>query len=124
MRTIFRNATNRVVFRLREDPAELQDAVALFRQNGRIVLEKGKEEITVQPAECNCGCERWTASVTISAEESARFDAGGIGFAQIVALRESGVQDPGEIYEFDICDTVTEHVRLEPGKGKRWENEK
>lgn len=123
MKTIFRNATNRILFKLRDNPERFVDVVAFFRQNDRIVLQKRKREISIYPFTDDRGCQRWMASVLLSPEESMRFQPGGIGFAQIIALRSGGVQDPGEIYEFDICDTIADNISLEAGEEKRWQND-
>lgn len=123
MRTIFRNADNRAIFKLRDDPAGIADAAVLFRQGGRIVLHKGKGKICIREKADEHGAPFWEASVKLTPEESCRFDARGIGFAQIVLLRENGVQENGEILEFEVCDTVAEQVRFSPANRKKWKNE-
>ena len=38
-------------------------------------------------------------------------------------LRDSGVQDPGEIYEFDVCSSLAERVRFDPAQRRMWKGE-
>lgn len=123
MRTIFRNATNRIVFRLRDDPAKLTDAAAVFIQDGRTVLVKGKDEITIREKTDRNALPFWEAGVLLTPEEAARFDGRGLGFAQLVALRDGGVQDPGEIWEFDVCDTLAGRVCFDPAEHRAWKGE-
>ena len=123
MRTIFRNATNRIVFTLRDDPAKMSDAAAVFRQGGRTVLVKGKDEITIRAKTDRNSLPFWEAGILLTPEESGRFDAHGLGFAQLVAIRDSGVQDPGEIYEFDVCSSLAERVRFDPAQRRMWKGE-
>ena len=122
MRTIFRNASNRVLLKLRDDPAALAYAVLLFRQNGRPVLTKGKEALSVRPGTDSRGQPFWELSAELSPAEAALFDGRGLVFAQLAVLRESGRQDCGEIVEFDVCDTAAE-IRFDPPRGKAWKNE-
>ena len=123
MRTIFRNATNRIVFRLRDDPAKITDAAAVFRQGGRTVLVKRKDEITITAKTDRNAAPFWEAGVLLTPEEAARFDGHGLGFAQLVALRDGGVQDPGEICEFDVCDTLAGRICLDPAGRRTWKGE-
>ena len=123
MRTIFRNATNRIVFRLRDDPEKMTDAAAVFSQGGRTVLVKGKAEITIRAKTDRNAEAFWEAGILLTPEEAGRFNAHDLGFAQIVALRDSGVQDPGEIYEFDICDTLLGRIRFDPAARRAWKGE-
>ena len=123
MRTIFRNAANRFVFTLRDDPAKMTDAAAVFSQGGRTVLVKGKDEITIRAKTDRNAAAFWEAGVLLTPEESARFDRRGLGFAQLVVLRDSGVQDPGEIYEFDVCDTLAGHICFDPAGRRTWKGE-
>ena len=123
MRTIFRNAANRIVFELRDDPARISDAAAVFRQGGRTVLVKGKDEITIRAKTDGNALPFWEAGILLTPEESGRFDERSLGFVQLVVLRDSGVQDPGEIYEFDVCDTLAERVCFDPAERKAWKGE-
>ena len=124
MRTIFRNAANRIVFELRDDPARISDAAAVFRQGGRTVLVKGKDEITIRAKTDGDALPFWEAGILLTPEESGRFDERGLGFVQLVVLRDSGVQDPGEIYEFDVCDTLAGRIPFDPAAGKTWKGER
>lgn len=123
MRTIFRNAANRIVFELRDDPARISDAAAVFRQGGRTVLVKGKDEITIRAKTDGNALPFWEAGILLTPEESGRFDERGLGFVQLVVLRDSGVQDPGEIYEFDVCSSLAERVRFDPAQRRMWKGE-
>ena len=105
METIIRNATNRFIFSMKENPVSFSNAVAIFKQGGRIILWKDMDSFAVDEVSTKCG-KRWNVSVDMSAEESRLFNAAEIGFAQIVAMRDYGVQDPGEIVEFEVQDTL------------------
>ena len=105
METIIRNATSRFHFILKEDPANFANAVAVFKQGGRIVLWKDKDAFTVDEENGRDG-KRWIVNVDLTPEESRRFNPVDIGFAHIVGLRDYGVQDPGEIVEFEVVDST------------------
>lgn len=108
METLYRNATNRVLFRLREDPARFLEAAVIFRQGGRVVLSKRKGELSVEEEPDTNGGRCWIVGVDITPEESRRLAAGRLCLAQIVALTDGDVQEPGEIVEFDVCDTLAD----------------
>ena len=124
MRTVFRNATNRFVFRLRDDPAAMTDAAAVFTQGGRTVLVKRKDEITIRKKADRNALPFWEAGILLTPEEAGRFDARALGFAQIVALRDGGVVDPGEIYEFDVCESTAGRVCLDAQAQRAWKGER
>ena len=108
MKTLYRNATNRILFKLHEDPAQFSGAAVLFRQGGRIVLKKEKGDFTVEAGTDRDGSGCWFVSFLLTPWESRQLDPFHLCFAQIVVLRASGVQDPGEIIEFEVCDTLAD----------------
>ena len=105
METIIRNATSRFHFALKENPANFANAVAVFKQGGHIVLWKDKDTFTVDEETGRDG-KRWIVNIDLTPEESRRFNPVDIGFAHIVGLRDYGVQDPGEIVEFEVVDST------------------
>ena len=123
MRTIFRNAANRIVFELRDDPARISDAAAVFRQGGRTVLVKGKDEITIRAKTDGNALPFWEAGILLTPEESGRFDERGLGFVQLVVLPDRGVQAPGERDAFDVRSTLAERVRFDPAQRRMWKGE-
>ncbi len=108
MATLYRNASNRVLFLLHDDPAQFREAAVVFRQGGRVVLSRRKDELSIEEDVDKSGGRCWIVGVDIEPEESRRLAADRRCLAQIVALTDSGVQEPGEIVEFDVCDTLAD----------------
>lgn len=119
MRSIYRNATNRILFKLREDPAKFKEIAVLFRQNGHLVLQKEKSEVSIEEKADHAG-RYWDVGVLITPQESMRFHPQNIVFSQMLVLRDSGVQDPGEILELDVLDTAAGNAYCDLQSGRRW----
>ena len=98
-----------------------QDKVNLY---WRVAMTDRTDVMDPNPKVNYDGVNYWEASVKPeSATGSTAVRTVGAGFVQLVALRDSGVQDPGEIYEFDVCDTLAERVCFDPAERKAWKGE-
>jgi hypothetical protein len=112
MKTIYRNATNKILFKLREDPAKFAEIAVLFRQNGHLVLQKEKSDVSIEEKADHAG-KYWDVGVLITPEESMRFHPQNIVFSQMLVLRDGDIQDTGKILELDVLDTAAGDVYCE-----------
>jgi hypothetical protein len=112
MKTIYRNATNKILFKLHEDPAKFEEIAVLFRQNGHLVLQKEKSEVSIEEKADHAG-KYWDVGVRITPEESMRFHPQNIVFSQMLVLRDGDIQDTGKILELDVLDTAAGDVYCE-----------
>ena len=82
------------------DPGDFANVCVVFSQHGR-KLVKDKRDLVVED---NGIGTAWTASFTLSAEETASFSAHEPAFVQIQMVSGSGGVTPSNVEEVDIVD--------------------
>lgn len=82
---MIRATTPKHLFLFEEDPAEFVEILITYSQGNRIVMEKGKEDLTIEAGD-DGGYVAW---YRMSQEESRRF-AEGRALVQVRVLTDSG----------------------------------
>lgn len=81
---MYRATTPKHTFIFDVDPAETFDKILItYAQNGKIILEKNKEELSFSETMNECCGRQYTASLELTQEETNMFSAGSRGVVSI-----------------------------------------
>ena len=73
---MYRATTPKHTFIFEVDPEEMFEQILItYVQNGEIILEKEKSDLTFSDDGCGCGCNKYSASLELSQEEANLFSA-------------------------------------------------
>ena len=106
MNVLYKNATNRHEICFREPPECFRDILISYKQGGRIVMRRTKKDLCFEER-----CGHWVASWELRPEETLRFTDRKPVFMQALKLRHDGGQEPGEIVELDVIESLDHSTR-------------
>lgn len=106
MNVLYKNATNRHQLCFSENPERFADILISYKQRGRVLMRRTKKDLSFEERS-GCGCKKhWIASWELRPEETLRFSEKLPVFLQAIKVREDGGQEPGEIVELDVIESL------------------
>ena len=108
---MYRATTPKHTFIFDVDPTEtFRDILISYAQDNQIILEKGKDDLTVEQA-TGCNDETvWEASLTLTQEETNLFNAGSTVKIQIRALTYEDEVVASEKMSVPVYDVLNDQV--------------
>ena len=96
-------------FTFDSDPSLYARILITYKQGSRIVLNKEKEDLTVEEKQ-EGGETVWVASFRLTQEETKGFSANGAVKIQVRALAEDGTAFASEKYSLPVEDVLNDEV--------------
>lgn len=110
---MIRATTPKHMFTFDVDPEEtFSEILITYAQNGEIVLEKHKSDLTFESCDCFGGKTVYTASIKLTQEETNLFSANpkGIVNIQVRAITENGDAIASDIMQISVQNVLNDEV--------------
>ena len=109
---MIRATTPKQLFYFESDPSVYQKILVTYAQNGSIVLEKGKEDLTFEVVESPCheGEEAYLAWFRMTQEETNLFKEKKAVLVQVRVLTEDGEALASEKRSIGVDDVLNDEV--------------